>query len=817
MPGADRSEPKAATPQWLHEAAARLIPAATEWARPGAGEPALASWEWRVTVSSALAGVESVLEDGGARAERFRGPGAPLAAACFLVGGEPDDLLALCSTAPSRDYGEPLHSRARRLALSLADQETTWLRELFRRQPAPAGMLRFRLWCRLRAIAREPGGPYAELAAGLRLELDRQHGDPAVLWLGAPPSRSSAGEAISERAGRASRPASRAVGPPLPARDVSGARLLLRPSAAAWWVHEMGHAALESPAAATGSGGPGGWVIVDDPLAAPWPAGFERDDLAQPSTRAVLWDGSGCHAPPATGRRRRPSVRQAAVPALSATRLEAVSGDDAAVGEAAGDGLPTVEAVRAARFDPATRRVYLRIRRTGGRTVDGVAVFRADQGWQGLQVLGASDRPPEDLAACSRQGGLNAVMVGAPTLSLEAEQVRWASPPPSGGNRRKIAVTKAPGPTGAKGNVGASTPSARGGPALSHVDSEWTKASVYAEVRVDRDGSALTRGCEQGGWAPEPLSAPDRPAAQLLSRLQRDGAPAGGSRLLTALTAGAPPPWSARLAAVVGSARVAESPRGSAPFGPEAADHRQLLSGAVEAVGPSDLVVWSRVTPLSGDAWPPGWVEAVHRQLEVFPAQREPEPEPGELRALPTVVDVFALCDLLRWAARDWLAGHLPVGSRVAAERVLLVDRSPGASGGGAAGEAVVRRGRLVRGTDRAPVVRSSWRERPAPGWWQLMLGFEGVSRADWPDRAALVTRVDRIGDLAFASGGILEAGRIGRSWGPLPVPGPAWWLLQLSSPCGPVVPDGTGPPVGAPACRLDGSPFPRSGPSVLT
>jgi hypothetical protein len=126
----------------------------------------------------------------------------------------------------------------------------------------------------------------------------------------------------------------------------------------------------------------------------------------------------------------------------------------------------------------------------------------------------------------------------------------------------------------------------------------------------------------------------------------------------------------------------------------------------------------------------------------------------------------------------------------------------------GAGGREVVSGGRLRVGGDGAPRLRSSWREKPVPGWAQLRLTVGGHAAYGWPGSATVLGRVARVGGVTFGAGQLVEAGRVTGRWGPWPIPAPAWWLLRIVRPCGPAVPDGAGPPVVVPACLVEESPF---------
>jgi hypothetical protein len=788
-------------PDWLRSVASglrRALPAAPGHVELG---PAVATWEWRIALDGEEVGVIAEAEDGGARLERSDPDSGLWGDALFLVGAEPADLLQLVGGGSDRmfpsDCGS-LRMIVRQLAHQLAGSTSGLLRGTREAGPPLPGTLRFKLWLRARALAREEKPPVASLESGLRLRLDDEVSACSVTWLGVPvdlPAPSQLREALAAGLETAAR---RSPGRPL-APEHRG-RLLLAPEAAGWWVHEMGHAALEA-AAPVRMPGPRGCRIIDAPALAPWPAGFALDDLGRPARPAVLWDESGCHLPRAFGRHRRPSVRHPATPSLSATRLEADSDRVRPVSFDLNQ-LPVVDRIGAARFDPSSRCIFLRVLRTGGCDVDGVAVIRADEGWGGLQVSGDGNEGVRDIAACSRQGGLNAVMVGAPTLSLEVEHVSWSSCPPNGGNGAKIAVTSPSRQKGGQGVGGAMGLSTRGGQPWSDVRSEGTKRSRLEEVRAHPGGTTVTRGFEQGSWAPWPRCAPDRPPPGALGEDHPPAARTEAERLREELVTAAPAAWSRRIQATVVRAQVAETDE---TRGSPAPSERAVASGTVTVLSPAGLGLWSRVALLAGDRWPEGWVEAVVRQLGDVsgPLPGGGVSLPPELRRLPTIVDVFAMADLLRAAAGQWLTDDRRRGTQVTPRQVVIGDVETPGDESGSAIRPVVEGGRLGWGAREARHLRSSWRDLPAPGWSHLQLTFTEVGLRAWPEAVNLVRRIDRVGGITFASGAAFRPAEPPSPWGPVPVPEPAWWLLRLQAPCGPRVPDGTGPPVSVPACLL--------------
>jgi len=203
--------------------------------------------------------------------------------------------------------------------------------------------------------------------------------------------------------------------------------LVLMPAAAGWWVHEMGHAALET-ASRTGrrERARHRLAIVDAPSEGPWPAGFAADDEGEASPPAELWGELGPRRPPDEGRRRRASVREPARGALSVPRLVDRGCRPIAWGDLP-DGAPVAARVRAGRFDPAGGVILLELDGLG--TVEGgvpvagsgraVALLDPASVWNGARLLATGPAREDSLAVCTRQGTTLPVMVGAPTVVLE--------------------------------------------------------------------------------------------------------------------------------------------------------------------------------------------------------------------------------------------------------------------------------------------------------------------------------------------------------------------------------------------------------------
>ena len=381
-------------------------------ARAGTGDsPSFSLWELRATlrgqVERGAASVVSIASDGGWRvewgSERDR-------AWRFAVGAGPGAALGHARRTPGRRSLDP---RGWTAALSGMEE---------------ALRLEFRVLMSAADIVEEAREAGSGASSRVDVEIHRRwrawrRGDAAPrhaedhgfrLLAGAPaPGRS---DQPPEQAGR---PGAR-----------TGPLVLLAP-AAGWWAHEMAHAALESAERIGPVPAPHGLAIVDDPAAGPWPAGFAVDDAGDPARAATLWDGAGPHATARRGRRRRPSVREAAEGALSVTRL--VGHAPAGVGWSdLPEGTPVAGSVRSGRFDPPTGLIALELEGLGhvrggahrpgsGRAV---ALVEAAESWRGLRALATGPGGIDGMfATCSRLGAVVPVMVGAPTIVLDPVQV----------------------------------------------------------------------------------------------------------------------------------------------------------------------------------------------------------------------------------------------------------------------------------------------------------------------------------------------------------------------------------------------------------
>jgi hypothetical protein len=401
--------------------------------------PALALWELRGTLRGEGLPLAA---DGGWRLELGTRRGL---AWRFAVGAGPAAALPSGRRTPSRPALDPTGWRAALKALE-ADLSEEMLRLRSETAPLAAGLARSsaaacrtRLECHVRWRAWRCGraAPRAAIERGVRVVIEpgdgARPGEPgAIEWVGpaggSPPWRGDpAGWLSARRMDRRVEPEPAARGG---AAVCAPGPLVLLPAAAAWWTHEMGHAALETARRIGPVRTAHGLSIVDDPASGPWPAGFAVDDAGRPARAAVLWDADGPRVPAASGRRRRPSVRDAAERALAVTRLTGGTRNGARWGELP-DGTPVAASVRAGRFDPPTGTIVLELAGVGrvaqGRPLAGsgraVVAVDAAAGWQGVRRL--ADGPLADpiLAACSRIGATVPVMVGAPTIVLDPVQV----------------------------------------------------------------------------------------------------------------------------------------------------------------------------------------------------------------------------------------------------------------------------------------------------------------------------------------------------------------------------------------------------------
>jgi hypothetical protein len=209
-------------------------------------------------------------------------------------------------------------------------------------------------------------------------------------------------------------------------RDYHGPAVLAGP-AAAWLVHEMGHAALERrPDRPHGPGA--ALAIVDDPRSAPWPSGFEWDDVGRPARRLVLWDANGSRNVRDAAPRRRASIREAAIPFLSFTHLVEAG---APAPDAPPAGLPIVCSASSGRYDPLTETILLEVEQLvteehgalSSVGEDFTLLVAPDEAWSGARLCSPQMAFMPEQANCTRHGSMIAVMVGAQTLALDSVQL----------------------------------------------------------------------------------------------------------------------------------------------------------------------------------------------------------------------------------------------------------------------------------------------------------------------------------------------------------------------------------------------------------
>ncbi|MDQ7008046.1 MAG: hypothetical protein Q9Q40_12510 [Acidobacteriota bacterium] len=350
----------------------------------GVGGSGLALWEWRAT----LAGQGSVVEagslraDGGWRREVASSQAGTAARWEFTVG---EDLA---------ESGHRVEEAVRALAAEAAKVSER---------------LAFRVWGRLRCWWSPDSGAASSWEQGLLFTLDGggRRRDWLVEDVRQAPDADILAQAVEDMDA-----APPVTGSPVPSGWSEGP-VVLEPEAAGWWVHEMAHAAMES--AAIRAPNAAGLRIVDDPGAAPWPAGFRVDDRGCPARRAVLWDAHGSASSVEPGRWRSASVRQSPQPLLSCTRLEW----DPSVPrmDPPADGALWIRAIDAGRFDPLSGEILLAGKTSTGEDV--LLMCTPEQAWRRARVCRGGTRDSQQMAACSRQGLTLPVMVGAPTLVLE--------------------------------------------------------------------------------------------------------------------------------------------------------------------------------------------------------------------------------------------------------------------------------------------------------------------------------------------------------------------------------------------------------------
>ncbi len=428
----------------MSESVLREVSRALHATPPGAsalpwipGEP-LFLWEMRARTRRGEP--EAVSVDGGARVEkRIRGSN-DVTGYRFAVGAGPGALRELArGNPPSLGCSADAW---RRLAQHVVSATSESWRRLRRELSAVArssqalssgrAALETEATLRLRGCAGPGTEPIVEIARGVRLLLrakeGRARGRVLYEWSGTAPERGRLLEdEVADSLAGTSWPVPRRDEPPAPSLQdgYRGPAVLLK-DAAAWWVHEMAHAAFErelpSGRAATGRSG---WRIIDDPAAGAWPFGFSIDDAGAKASRTVLWGDGSEGSVPDSGHRRRSSVRDDARPAPSVTHLSCGNGTPLSF-DGIPAGWPVAVSVTGGRFDPLNRQILLSVERLGVTNGSGwsetplsaVVTVRAEDGWESVEQV-AEERPSFDVhATCTRDGRSNPVMVGAPTVAL---------------------------------------------------------------------------------------------------------------------------------------------------------------------------------------------------------------------------------------------------------------------------------------------------------------------------------------------------------------------------------------------------------------
>ncbi len=390
-------------------------------------------WEWRAQAGGSRLEEPLIHLDGGVRLERLRSSSARAEGWRFLVGAEPEDLELLsgrsrrpgsdreAAAAVERAFGEIL----RRVVESSTGLEQ--YAQSTRRGRSGALAVEFGAWARARAWCFVGQPPKSTWESGVRFRARPERGGELFEWSGA------CSEEGPWRNGSASGgPGFWSPEPSLEGgasdetlpQDYEGPAILLAP-AASWWIHEMAHAAFEQDSVPRPGGG-GGARIVEDPSAGCWPAGFAIDDRGHTAARSVLWDANGIHAPMPEGHFRRASLKAPARPSLSVTRLE-VEASARIAPDLFSSNAPVITVARAGRYDPMSHELLLdvhAVRRQGSglSAAPGnrfVLRVDVDSAWQNMVVIADDLGSPLGAASCARQGFMNAVMVGAPTVGLD--------------------------------------------------------------------------------------------------------------------------------------------------------------------------------------------------------------------------------------------------------------------------------------------------------------------------------------------------------------------------------------------------------------
>jgi len=400
-------------------------------------------WELRGALSATGASPERLEFDGGCRVERPSCESDGVDAA-FIVAAGPGDIGAVVAgkalgTAPAADWSNSLRWLASVMEVEFAELRAA--RIALERECARSGLSacghRLRVYSRARAWRRPGDAPRTEIVTGLRLRCEIVSAGGGVVidelvpapdlfsWISRP-------DLFAESARRQCEFHQQFSGAQT-TRSLRSYRgpVVLASAAAGWLVHELGHAALEgAPGKLTNSGDV---AVVDDPAAAPWPAGFTVDDAGQSASAVTLWNSAGACPDPPVGRRRA-SIRDAATPFLSFTRL--IAGAESTIAAPPRD-IPVIASAHAGRFDPISGLIILAVSDVWTSSSSGVQrggdltlTVAPEEVWSGLSPCGATPLPWQALARCSRLGSLIAVMVGAQTIALNSVHLASAEGAP---------------------------------------------------------------------------------------------------------------------------------------------------------------------------------------------------------------------------------------------------------------------------------------------------------------------------------------------------------------------------------------------------
>lgn len=368
-----------------------------------------ALWEIRAIEGISSAGQRRISVDGGVRVEAMAGGGG-LAADRFAVGAGPRAPGALAKGEADLDgegWNRALAGVEARVAAAGVARGLPAVRATLATLGVD-GAWRYEYELRARAWAGSGGRGGCEFEAavrvraeigGRRIDLTAEDTDRLIASLERVPAEP---------------PVDRDLLPPLAGPEESP--LVLLPSAAGRWAHELAHAVLENCHAGNDSGATD---LRDDPLRAVWPFGYRWDDEGWPA--APLVPGGD------RGHLRRASIRERARPLPSCSWIEPSEW----VGVP--DGSLVAGTALSGRLDPPSGTVVLELRDLarvefgratpiGGRAIAVIDLDRVvTRGAKGFLSKPGNFEP----AQCARQGSLFEVMVGAPTLVLSNV---WTTP-----------------------------------------------------------------------------------------------------------------------------------------------------------------------------------------------------------------------------------------------------------------------------------------------------------------------------------------------------------------------------------------------------